>query len=111
SRSARISQEFRAVPEQSTRGNAIQQSHQSLSGVLHLEHLAAARTELLDHGAKVFLGNVDRELFVRLETLTARTLARDDARPRDLELVALATHSFHQNREVQLATSRDRPRI
>src|SRR6185369_4369153 len=74
-------------------------------------HLAAPRPELFDHRAEEFLRDVDRQLFVRLETLTARTLARDHTRPRDLELVSLAPHGLHQDREMQLTASGNGPGI
>ena len=64
-----------------------------------------------DHLAEVFLGHVDRQLLVRLGALAVRPFARDHARTRHLELVPLASHRLHQDREVQLAAPRHRPRI
>src|SRR4029079_6263736 len=97
--STRVRQEFGAIAEQAARRNAIQQTHESLPRILHLEHLAAPRPELFDHRAEEFLRDVDRQLFVRLETLTARTLARDHTRPRDLELDSPGPPGPHQNRD------------
>src|SRR6185436_2313043 len=75
------------------------------------DHLAASRSELLDDISEVFLGNVDRQLLIRLEALAVDSLAGDHARPRHLELEPLTAHGLHEDREVQLAATRDSPRI
>ena len=57
------------ISEQAARRNLVQQAHEPLPGILHLDHFRLARAELLDHGAEVFLRHVDGEFFVRLELL------------------------------------------
>src|SRR5205814_2270461 len=83
--SARISQELGPVAKQPTRRNLVKKSHHSLPRILHLEHCGAARPELLYHYAEKFFGNIDRKLFVRLESLALRPLTRDHAGAGDLK--------------------------
>ena len=108
---ASISQKFRSVPKQPARRNAIEQPDESLPRVLHLDHLTAARSELLDHVAEVLLGDVDRQLLVRLEALAIDAFARDHSRARHLKLEPLTPHGLHEDREMQLAAARYGPRV
>src|SRR5437870_2427041 len=108
---ARVGQKLRAVAKQSPRRNLVQKAHHSLPRILHLEHRGPPWTELLDDDAEEFLGDIDRELLVRLQTLAVRTLTRDHARTRHLKLVALASHRLHQNGEVELPAAGHGPRI
>ena len=71
---ASVGQKLGAITEQSARRDLVEKSHHSLPRILHLEHRCAARAELLDHDAEKFLGNIDRKLFVRLESLALRPL-------------------------------------
>src|SRR5215212_9997009 len=91
----RVRQELASIPKQSARRNSIAQANQPLSRILHLQHLRAPRTELLDHVPEERLGDVDHQLLVRLESFTVSTDARDHARPRHLKLIALASHRLH----------------
>jgi hypothetical protein len=71
----------------------------------------AALPELLHHRPQVVLGHVDGELLVRLEALAVDAGLDDHARPRHLELVSLAPHGLHEDREVELAAPRHLPRV
>src|SRR6185369_7033997 len=79
--STRVRQEFRTIPEETARRNAIEQSYEALSRVPHFQHLATTRTELLDHHPQKLFRDVDGQLLVRLEALSIRTLSGDHARP------------------------------
>src|SRR4051812_36371880 len=82
--SARVRQKFRAIAEQSASRNPIAQPHQPLPGILHLQHLAATRTELFDDHAEKIFGHSDHQLLLRPETFPVETLARDPPWPRYL---------------------------
>ena len=71
--------------------------------VPHLEERAAALAGELDHRADDVPRDLDVQLLVRLEDLAA-LLFHDHLRPRDLELVALATQGLDEDREMKLAT-------
>src|SRR6185312_12272344 len=96
---------------ESPSGNSIAQPYETLPGILHLQHLGAARTELLDDDAEEILRHVDHQLLVRLESLAVHPLAGDHTRTRHLELESFTPHGLHQDREMQLATPGDRPRV
>src|SRR4051812_48905033 len=110
-RATRIGQKLRAVAEQPTGRDAIQYAHESLTGILHLDHLTATWTELLDHDTEKVFGDVDRKLLVRLELLAVHPRLQDHARTRDLKLVPFATHRLDENRKMQLAASAHRPGV
>src|SRR5688572_6856883 len=84
-----------AVAEQPPRRHPIYEPDKPAAGVLHLEHLTATLAELLDHRTGQILRNVDGDLLIRLLPLPILR-PQDDARPRDREFVALATHGLHQ---------------
>ena len=66
---ARVGEELGAIPEEATRGDLVHQAHEPLPRVLHLDHARLAGAELLDDGPHELLGDVDRELLVRLQPL------------------------------------------
>ncbi len=73
----------------------------------HVAHGAADVAEDLDDLAGVVVGALDDGLLDRLDNLAVLVLLEQDARAADLELVALATHLLHEDREVQDATAGD----
>src|SRR3989304_2393421 len=56
----------RPVAEEATRRDAVVQPRPPRAGLLHLGHLAQAAPELLDHGARVGLLEIDDGVLVRL---------------------------------------------
>src|SRR3954465_12992433 len=110
-RSPSIGEKLGAIAEQSARGNLVKKTNHSLPRILHLNHRGASRSQLLDNDAEELFGHIDGKLLVWLETLTLRTFACDNSRPRHLELISFAAHRLHQNRQVQLAATRNGPRI
>src|SRR5688500_3541843 len=108
---ASVGEALRAIAEQAACRNAIPKPNEPLPWLPHLEHLAAPRPELLDDRAEKVLGHIDHQLLVRLEPLAVHADAGDDARTRDLELVALPAHRLHQDPEVQLTAAGYSPRV
>src|SRR5436190_7069018 len=97
-------------PEQSARRDLVDGVHHAVVAVLHVLERSAAAAGELDHGAELFLRDLDLELLVRLLRLAVDFL-QDHLRPRDLELVTLAPHRLDEDREVQLAAAAHHERV
>src|SRR5690606_23936625 len=91
----RIREELGPVTEEAPRGHPVNQPHESATGVLHLQHLAAALAQLLDDRTGQALRYVDHHLLVRLLALTVLGRTPDHPRSRHGDLVTLQTHSVH----------------
>src|SRR5262249_28779326 len=107
---ARIGEELRPIADQPPRRDAVLEAHAPGSVVHHLDHRAPAGPDLLGHGADVLLGDVDDEVFHRLER-PAVLLVGDDGGLPHLELEALATHHLDEDRQLELAPSGDAKRV
>ena len=101
-----VGEELRPEPDQPARRQVKLQAHAPAAVVDHARHRALPRPDQRDDDALVLLGHVDQEVFDRLED-GAVSLARDDLRPRDLQLEPLAPHHLDEDRQLQLAPADD----
>ena len=111
-RAARVGQELRAVAEQSARRNAVQQRAPAPApdSSSRSSRRAAARAS---RSRRRGIPRARRSPAPRTARAARRStpVASDHARTRHLELVALAPHRLHEDREMQLAAARHRPRV
>ena len=98
--------EFALETDQAARRNAVLEAHAALAVRLHVLQIATAAAQLFHHGTLVGFFDVDRQHFERL-ALYAVQFAEHHARTRHRQLIAFAAHVFEQDRQVQLAATRD----
>ena len=107
---AGLGEELGAEADQAARRDDELHAHPAGAVVGHLLHAALAGGQQLGDRAEVLLGGVDREALHRLVDLAVDLLG-DHLRLADGQLVALAAHLLHEDRQRQLAAALDLPRV
>ena len=102
---AGVGHELTVITDQAARRHMGDDAGLADAGRLHLDHFALARAgHLFDHGAGVFIIDVDGNLFQGL-AFDAVDVAEDHARAADRQLKPLAAHVFDQNAHLQFAAT------
>jgi hypothetical protein len=103
-------EEFALEADQAARRDAVFEAHAPLAVRFHVEQFAAAAAEFFHDAALVVVLDIDGEQFVGFALLAVDVLEQH-ARARHREFVALATHGFEQDGQVQFAASRDEEHV
>src|ERR1035441_4753318 len=101
---ARIGEDFAAQADQAARGHMKFQPHTAGAVVDHLDHLALAGAEFLDHYAQEVLRAIDNQVFHRLAELVVDG-ARQDLGLAHGQFVAFAPHHLDEDGELQFAAA------
>ena len=101
---ARFGQHFAAQADDAAAGHAEFHAHATGAVIVHLGHLALARSKLLNHHAGMLFGHVDGQVLHRLHTHAVHH-AGHNLRAACHQLETFAAHHLNQNGKLQFAAA------
>ena len=103
-------EELGAETDQATGRDDVLHPNPTGAVIDHLFHTAFTKGHQLGNNAEIILGDIDGEMLHRLVHLAVDN-AGDDLRLAHGELEAFTTHDFHENRQLEFASTLNLPRV